>query len=382
MPTLTGLLVTSSEGILTPPNHATATLSLSGWAGKLKIVGGAQGVVAIYTGKMKLWSYGHMGDTANGAVLTLSSAGSLNAFCGGQVIGALSSAGSLNAGGTPESLAEIVVRSPRYSLVSSGTTDANGRAYLTLVGKYPHTILCGATLKKSLPTLKVVSTGTRDALAEVKKTLPKLKITAHGYGDNLAYVVGVLPTLQPASSAVIIAKLPRPGLLIVGTTGALTAYEAYSFTFVEEDRQAMDVAATHYTNYPFDRFVRFNNVYYGVAVDGLYELNGNDFNGTPIISTVETANTDFGAREMKRPISLYIAGEVGADFRVSVNSAEVRDDAYSLRTVDKTGARNYRVLFGKGIRARYLSYKFTNTNGGDFVLDDLTPEFVVTRRTA
>jgi hypothetical protein len=119
-----------------------------------------------------------------------------------------------------------------------------------------------------------------------------------------------------------------------------------------------------------------------VAADGLFELGGNTFDGTPIVAVVQTAPTDFKSRELKRPFSLYMGGRVGADFRVSVVSAEIDVDSYVYRPVDKTGARNYRVLFGKGIRARYLAYVFTNIDGGDFELDDFTPEIAVLRRTA
>jgi hypothetical protein len=290
---------------------------------------------------------------------------------------------TLSASGTPESMGQVVVEA-RFSLLASGTTDQVGRAYLVLAKaypQYPHNILGGGSFAKELSGYSFVGRGVTDKFGVVRVTLHHATLSAHGIVDAIGRVVGVLPTLEAAPSVLIVAKLPRATLLAVGTTGAAAAYEAYSLTFIEGG-QMLDVAGTHYTNYPFDRFVRFNNIYYGVATDGLYELSGNTFNGTPIMASVETANTDFKTPQLKRAVSLYIAGEVGADFRVTVNSAEVTVDRYNYHTVNKTGARNYRVIFGKAIRARYLSYAFTNTNGGDFFIDDITPEYAVLQRTA
>jgi hypothetical protein len=171
--------------------------------------------------------------------------------------------------------------------------------------------------------------------------------------------------------------------MFVATGGSQSVvYEAYSIT-LEDGRDGLEAYTTHYTNYPFDRIVRFNGKYYGVAADGLFELNGDTFNGAPIVSVVETAPTDFKQRTMKRPVSLYLSGRLSADVKVSVTSAEEDTNRYTYKPVVKTGSRTHRVLFGKGVRARYIAYALTNTDGGDFELDDITPEIVVMeRRTA
>jgi hypothetical protein len=382
MPILTGLITTTTEGVLTPPNHGTFTKSLSGWSGKLFVTSGMVYRKTYTSFHASLYITGTTGGSANGAKLALAGAYPFTATCGGAA-SLTATLPTLNASGTPESMGRVIV-SIRPSLLASGTTSLVGRAYLTLAKnypQYPHTFGCGGVFAKKLSGYSFTGHGVTDKLGEVRVKLHHATLSAHGIVDNIGVAILTAPAMRGAPSALIITKMPRTVLYAIGTTGAATAYEAYSLTFIEGGPQ-LDVAGTHYTNYPFDRFVRFNNIYYGVAADGLYELNGNTFNGTPIVAVVETANTDFKTPQLKRAISLYIAGEVGADFKVTVNSAEVIDDRYNYRTVDKTGARNYRVIFGKAIRARYLSYAFTNTNGGDFVLDDITPEYAVLRRTA
>lgn len=373
-------LSTAASTTVYPPIQATASLTLSGWAGQLKSYSGSGVVLAIQPKTYRFRASGHSGDPVNGVIGTLTTPYSYYIRCGGKADGTISDL-TLNSSGTATQQALVQVALSGYSYTISGTADWTGRVQLILSGKYPHSIIGGAQIVGALSGYTKVVSGTRDAVAQVQAKLHAATLNAHGYADAHAEVVGILPALRGVPSAVVVQKLPRPTLLLVGTTGAAATYEAYSLTFIDT-RDGVDVAATRYTTYPFNQFLRFDNKYYGVGDDGLFELTGNLFDTAPIVSVVELANTDFGTPQLKRPISLYIAGEVGADFKVTVNSAEVQNNTYTYRPVNKTGARNYRVFFGKGIRARYLGYKFTNTDGGDFVLDDISPEFVVTRRTA
>jgi hypothetical protein len=194
-------------------------------------------------------------------------------------------------------------------------------------------------------------------------------------------VQGVLGGLTVGNSGVFQRSAPRLTLVATGhNIDVVPAYEAYSIAIVQTDKGER-TATTRYTNFPFDRIVRFGGTYYGVGVDGLFALDGDTFNGTPIVAVVEFAKTDFGQRFQKRPLSLYLSGRMGADLVIRVTSAEVDVYPYAYRAV-KTGARNQRAKFGKGIKARYLSYGFTNTEGEDFELDELTPEIEILRRTA
>lgn len=379
MPTLIGLVATSGSGVVTPPIHSTATLSLSGWAGKLYCIGGMRAVVTAHIGAHAFYSYGHSGGTANGVQAILSGY-SFTSRIGGQARVVLSTYAIAASGTVTVPMTAQLVLS-HCTLNAHGVVDEVGRVQVTLKNDYTLTIRGGAQIVGRLSGYSLNASGTVDKLARVVVALHRCTLVAHAYQDGLAEIRVTAPAMRPAPSGIVVVKLSRATLSSFGTTGSSAEYEAYSITFIDGGEEE-NVATTHYTSYPFDRFVRFNNINFGVGADGLFELTGDTFNGTPIISYVETANTDFEKPELKRPISLYIAGRVGADFRVTVNSAEVQDNRYLYRPVDKTGARNYRVMFGKGIRARYLSYAFTNINGGDFVLDDIAPEFVVTRRTA
>lgn len=377
MPELLGRGATTYQGILTPPINGTAALVHKGKY-SIKAICGSK-VTLRPVDRYNLFSLGYAGYDTKGFLGELS--GYSGTARGGGHLRKTLSLLILSASGTTTQSGSALLRLSGYSVNIRGTTDAYGRLQKTLP-KITGVAQGGGRAVGVGPKLTIVSSGKTDKIAKVIKTLPKLRLVASGTVDNRGGVVGILPGLEIAPSGVMRGGLlPRATIYILGSQ-ALAAYEAYSFTMVKDSKGVESARATHYTNYPFDRIVRFGSKYYGVAVGGLFELAGNTFDGTPIVATVETAPTDFGARELKRAFSLYIGGRVGADFVVSVKSAEVNDDSYVFRPFDKTGARNYRTLFGKGIRERYLAYAFTNTDGGDFEVDDITPEVVVQRRTA
>ena len=267
---------------------------------------------------------------------------------------------------------------PLPTLSAHGLVNQSGVARLVLTEPYVLVGNSGAVGGGTLSRPTFVGHGITGATSNFAGVAPSPTLAASGTQCNVGSLNATLPALRVGSSGVLRATFPRFTLYAVGSSGAAVTYEAYSVSLLADDQTAV----THYTNYPFNQIVRFGSKYYGVATDGLFELTGDLFDAVPIVAVVRTVETDFKAREVKRPISMYVAGRVGGDFSVAVTSAEIKEYAYTYRPVDKTGARNYRVIFGKGIRARYLSYVFSNTRGEDFDIDELTPEVDVLRRTA
>lgn len=375
--TLVGKVATTRQGTVTPPIYGTATLALSGYS-----IAVYSGAVLKYTlrDKYNLYTYGFANTgEANGALLQLSGY-AFSARCGGAA--ALTApATSLVTTATAEQIGTAELAISSCTLVSAGTTDLVGRAQILHFGDYVLRAKGGANAKGTLPRAHVTSEGTADLRGQVIRLLPRARLTAAGYSDNTGQVVGTLPTLQAAPSGSVSATLPRPTLIVVGGSVSLQ-YEAYSVTLID-GRDDVNAYTTHYTAYPFNQIVRFGDKYYGVATDGVFELSGDTFDGDPIVAVVKTATVDFKQRTLKRPVSMYLSGRLSADLKVAVTSAEEDTHRYTYKPVQKTGARTYRVLFGKGIRARYIAYAVTNTDGGDFELDDMTPEVVVMeRRTA
>lgn len=376
MPNLVGKSLTVSLGVLTPPNYAEASLELSGYS------------FAAYTGATAsitpanpylLYAVAYAQYDTKGFLGELSGY-SFTARCGAfaRVTGPTP---TVSASATNDVIARLTYTYGGFSLTASATTDQVATAQLIYMADYALTARTGATFQKTGPRPTFVGEATSDRRARVIGVLPLPTLLVSATQDAYASVEGTLPALAIAPSGVFRASYSGATILILASS-TLTEYEAYSFTLMET-KDGTAAYATHYTDYPFDRIVRFGDRYIGIASDGMYELGGDLYDDQPIVAVLQTPPNDFKQREYKRPISLYIGGRISSDFRATVVSAELTENSYNFRPANRTGARNYRIMFGKGIRARYLAYRLTNTDGRDFEVDDLTPEYVVSeRRTA
>lgn len=232
----------------------------------------------------------------------------------------------------------------------------------------------GAAGAIELPTITVQGSGVVGRSASGASALPR--ITVSGSGDVGFVAIGALtlPAIAMVSTGRGSAVMPRFTAAGVASITVATTYEGYNFTFAG-DR----VLASHLTDFPFRKIVRFKNRYLGVADDGLYELTGDTFDGEPIVADVITGEDDFGRSELKRIPSVWINGRTGRRIAMSliVGEDHLEEEGDVL---DQDGVRNRRVKFGKGNRGRYHSVRFRNTDGDAFAIASLEPEIKVLRR--
>lgn len=129
---------------------------------------------------------------------------------------------------------------------------------------------------------------------------------------------------------------------------------------------------TRYTGFAFERIVRFQGDYYGVASDGLYQLGGTTDDGTEIVATVKTCVDDFKAPEKKTVASAYLAGRLGPDATVTLHAGEDGAEAYDFTTPRGQLAQNHRQKFGRGVKHRYFAIGIATA--GALSLDSLELE--------
>lgn len=267
-----------------------------------------------------------------------------------------------------------------YSLTATGTARIMGRGTFAYTGDYSVSARGGGIARGELSGYSVQGSGIGGAVGRMARTGPRpYSLTAAATIHNFGSVIATLPTLQPGNSGIAIMTGPRYLVRGTGYEVLSVEYEAYSITLTRTD-QGEQTAVSHYTNFPFDRIVRFGNKHYGVAPDGLYELTGDTWDGEPITSVFQTSMHDLGAPQLKRASAMYMTGRVGADFDVTVLTDETSEDGYQYRPRKTPVAITQRVLLGKGIRGHYFAYRFENTEGDDFSLDYIAPELAVTGR--
>jgi len=332
--------------------------------GTMQIVLDANGNVvrgqgAVLTGPVGTFeSYGRGVSSGDIPVGTLASTGVLTITGGLDVIGPV---------GTLESLGVLTATGGMTEVYRGKPTLASyGRGYS--VGTVPVGTLAAGGLMGSVGRMSVEG--------------PVGTLNAHGALGYGGQMVATGPALRLVPSGVMRATAARGSLSATGSSGAAVEYEAYSMTLVKTDKDGEKVYTSRYSSFPFDRIIRFGAKYYGIGADGMFELGGNLYGSAAIVADAVTCQEDFGSPQLKRAVALWLGGRVSNDFEVGVISAEKDANEYKYRPETGAHADTHRVVFGRGIRARYWSYRFRNLLGDDFMIDDMTPEVALLRRTA
>ena len=292
---------------------------------------------------------------------------------------------TLSASGTVTILGEAVLQlseSPLYQLMASATGQTMGRAYLTYDGWTVYG-LCGAIEKTELSGYTVSAHGAQGALGEARLAIGKYHygFSASGTQRNFGVVQGTLTSVDKANGALFVRAAPYLRLVATGHSPATYTSEAYSFTLVGDGEQITEVRGSHYTEYPFNQIVRFGNTYYGIGSSGIYSLDGSTFNGDPILSVIKTGESDLGEPTLKRSRYLWLGGRVSADLTVTVSAKELTNNTYTYAATG-AGSGKWRVVLGKGIETVYLAYTIQNTDGDDFLIQEMGPDVDVLRRSA
>jgi len=133
---------------------------------------------------------------------------------------------------------------------------------------------------------------------------------------------------------------------------------------------ARNRAVTEYTNYEFNSFAQMGDRYIGVSESGLYELLGDDDDGTSIAARIKSGYMQFGGTRLSRLSAAYIAARGDNSFVLKIITGDGVTYTYAATT---RSMRSSKVHMGKGQRARYFAFELTST-GPDFDIDTL--EFV------
>lgn len=133
-------------------------------------------------------------------------------------------------------------------------------------------------------------------------------------------------------------------------------------------------AATRYTNYPFNSFMRVGGRYYGVTDTGRYRLEGEDDAGTPIAAKLRQGMSSLGTRLLKRIATAYLGYTADGDLRIKVIVANEVNGAreahvYRLRPKGAGSLREGHVPIGRGLKSVYWDFQIENVDGADFALD-------------
>jgi len=245
---------------------------------------------------------------------------------------------------------------PSLLIRASGSVPSIGRANISLSAS---TLIgySGAILSVSIGATTLSASGVSGAKCFLEIELPLFDITASGTLQGRGTADLVLPALRmvPGGAAWIIA--PMAQLTAIGTAVVAVTYEAYALNL--NHMQDGPDELTRYTNYPFDRIVRYKNSYFGMNSTGLYLLEGTtDFaepTPTSVAWSFKTTLTDFDSAQLKTVNWAYFGGRLGPTASISIHYGDLGQSNYTYACPRGSSAQNYRQAFGRGIKSRYYA---------------------------
>lgn len=315
--------------------------------------------------KATVFGVGHDSSGENAAALTAPSA-TISAISGANSR-LTAPTGALSITGTFTVFGAAVLTAPTSTVTATGRVSSEGSAAIeapsaSLIG-YGGAV-CSVTLTGKTT---IHATGTTGNVGHINITAPLFELTAIGTAQNHGSADLLAPSARLGATAQAWLIAPGATLTAIGTAVVAVTYEAYALNLKHANKANDEL--TRYTNYPFDRIVRYKNSYYGMNATGLYLLEGTTDDGDPIPWEVETHTTDFDSPKLKTVQNAYFGGRLGPGATVTLSVGETADNSYSYTTPRGQTAQNYRQVFGKGAKARYFSLGVSGEDA--FELDSL-----------
>lgn len=132
----------------------------------------------------------------------------------------------------------------------------------------------------------------------------------------------------------------------------------------------MDTSASaQYEEYGFNSFFTRDGIFYGVAGNGIYKLEGASDDGAEILSTIVLGKEKFGTRDKKRVLNVY-AGLSSTGIMVLKVETDGATYYYNARNSD-TDLENQRFDIGRGLKGNYWQFTIINSSGCDFSLESI-----------
>src|SRR5690606_22124704 len=129
---------------------------------------------------------------------------------------------------------------------------------------------------------------------------------------------------------------------------------------------------SRYTQYPFNSFAKIGGRYMGCAPDGLYWLEGDDDDGTPIPAKIRLGMDNLGSRRIKHMPECYIGytsdGVLLLKAVFSNEEGGLNMAIYRLKPRAAATLREHRFELGRGLKAVDWDFDIENVDGADFDL--------------
>lgn len=283
---------------------------------------------------------------------------------------------TLAATGTAWGKGVAAIEAPAPTLAAAGTVSAVASSVLSAPMAKAIGYFGSVASIEIAGKVVVAASGTAGATGGATIKAPLYELVASGTAQNHGSAIIAAPAARMATSGAAWILAPGAQLTAIGSAVVAVSYEAYALNLKHTDPESPD-ELTHYTNYPFDKIVRYQNSYFGVNATGLYLLEGStdfaDPTPTKVPWAFKTGMTDFDSANLKTVNWAYFGGRMAPAATVSIHFGDAGEQSYAYATPRGASAQNYRQAFGRGIKSRY--YAFECEGAGELSLDSMMFDF-------
>lgn len=369
-------LVVNSLGALDPAAGAVGSINLIAPMATASIFGGGTAKITapsptlaatatseagtwVFTGVCPAQTLSATGKDASGinAATLIPTRPVLSAFSGASSKLAAPSQ-TLSITGTFSGSGHAALTAPAQTLSATGKVSSVADAALTapmakMVGYFGSVATVSITGKATL-----TATVTTGGVAYATLTAPLFELTATATAQRHGSAILTAPVGRLATTGAAWLIAPGAQLTAIGTAVVAVSYEAYALNLNHRNPDSPD-ELTRYTNYPFDRIVRYENSYFGMNATGLYLLEGTTDFAEPTPTKVpwrfKTGLTDFDSPNLKTVNWAYFGGRMAPAATISIHYGDSGEQNYAYSTPRGSEAQNYRQPFGRGIKSRYYA---------------------------
>lgn len=311
---------------------------------------------------------GSVSSSANGAVLIAPAVGLL-AFTGAVTEFPLEVPPiSMNAEGSVANIGRVEIQVPKLTVEAFLNPGVAGSGTLIYRGIPKIDAYSGALTPIDLrvPPRSIVAEATVVEIGEANLLVPRRYIDAQAIVKELN--VGILP-------------VPEADMLsgIFNESWGRYSVQAHGFQALVESLDAFVMNTTNnalskYDVYGFNNIVRVKYKNYGVTDTGIYLLEGDLDLDKPIEAEFSMHPTNYDTLQTKNIAWAYISARSEDQFVVE---AEADEREYSGKVTMSHGRKNlynWRVQFGKGVKACNWGFTIRNKDGGDFQIQSFDSE--------
>lgn len=236
------------------------------------------------------------------------------------------------------------------------------------------------TINIKIPQFTLSVEGSRGEVGESDANLPLFKLNANGLTGRIGICAAKLPIIRSEGSsywyinATGTANLVLPVIKLeaFGQTILSDIYDVYVLN-------TKNFALSRYTNYGFNSFAKFGNLYLAANQNGIFLLDGTNDDGTNIDAEITTGLISGGTDRLKRAIDMIIGMKTDGSYELRVTSDDGTENIYNFTDTNLL-LHTVKTKFDKGIKGKYWKFGIANVMGADFEIDSLNVDIEVLQR--